>query len=116
MVVVGLVTLPLVFCKMRPCCPLVVDERLVNVIVCVVEAMDSAAPPVALTEPVGTVIVPLLFADMPGPPLVVTASDMNEIAPVFVARFTPAPLVEFLFTVVAPKLNPPIIPVVIVQF
>jgi len=113
LVIVGeaIVSVPVALVRVMPFV-LLVDRTdgvpVENVIPIAVEVTTRApAPPVVLIEPAVTLTVPLLVADTPVPALVVTASDEKEDVPVFVARFTPVPAVEFLFTVVEPKLKPP---------
>src|SRR5215510_3108898 len=111
--VVPIVRLPLTLISVMPMPVLFVDDTLVKVIPRVVGSIDSAGPPVDMTEPVVTLTVPELETSSPVPLLVVIASDVKDVVPVLVAKFTPVPAVEFLFTVVLPKLKPP---AAIVQF
>jgi hypothetical protein len=108
MVVVPIDRLPDALARLMPVVLLLEDVTLVNVIPIVVGLTSSAGPPVAAIEPAATFTVPLLVADTPVPFEVVTVSDENESVPLFDARFTPVPADDPLFTVVLPKLRPPI--------
>ena len=106
-VVAPIERVPLTLVKFMPVEPLLDDDTLVNVMPRVVGLTTSAGPPAAEIEPVVTLTVPLPVAETPVPLLVVTVSDENEYAPVFVDRLTPVPEAELLSTVVVPKLKPP---------
>jgi len=104
-VVVAIERLPLVPLRLIPVVLLLVEDTVVNVMPIAVGFTTNPGPPVEAIEPVVTLTVPLLVAETPVPLLVVTASDENANVPLFELRFTPVPLVEPLFTVVAPKLK-----------